>query len=696
MDSALLRGPSPAPSPAPTTASSFSTSSTGRKSTTTPPTNWHATAPYFPFLDEVRATGERLGEGPGVSSPGAGTGGRRTAGRAAEDSSDEVSGDDGSIGSGSLGRRRGRRSLNRLRKAVNSSVGNLASTLGAGSTSSTTSTTADSQYAPRDAATGLALAADRDNAEFHRVFSTVPASESLIDDFACAWNREGLLIQGRMWISQQRVCFKGWTPNSNICIKFTDIISIEKKTIALVFSNSLEIECTKGKYFFASFFNRDQTYSTLTQLWDARQEPCTCGGLGTCETCYTKARKVPGYSSSGDEAKVPAPAALAAEMATAEDARGMPNSPSVRITRADGRESEETTFPTPPHTPVLGSRRKHSATAAQCECGLDHKRMRTILERVYSVPIEQVWETWFTAAEDATKGGFYPHFLLTNTKVKDFTTGVWVAAEATSDLSPLPYPADAQHTPDFASLKAKMHRSSEYIMPLTGPIGPKQTRCKITEELISATPDTVCVTVRADTPDVPSGGAFHVLTRICLTHVPPSKTRVMVSTEIVFTKSSWIKGAIERATPDAQARFYKELDEALGKKLAKIAAAEARGGEKVDTGGGDSAAATVPIDDVAANATSAPRSTLSRGASSTSIVDVSHDHHHHHQQHKRNSLDDGFLLGFGSRPVLVLLFVLIVAALCSLAMQAIALHKVIGVLERVEARLGEQRVVGEL
>ncbi|KAI8594172.1 hypothetical protein BDZ88DRAFT_390228 [Geranomyces variabilis] len=525
-----------------------------------------------------------------------------------------------------MGRRRGRRSLNRLRKVVNSSVGNLASTLGAGSTySSSSSAAADSQSTPRDPATGLTLAADRDNAEFHRVFSTVPASECLIDDFACAWNREGLLIQGRMWISQQRVCFKGWTPNSNICIKFTDILSIEKKTIALVFSNSLEIECTKGKYFFASFFNRDQTYSTLTQLWDARQEPCTCGGLGTCESCYTKARKAPGSSSSGDEAKVPAPAALAAEL-------------------------------------------NHSATAAQCECGLDHKRMRSILERVYPVPIEQVWETWFTAAEDATKGGFYPHFLLTNTKVKDFTTGTWVPSEASS---------------------AKMHRSSEYIMPLSGPIGPKQTRCKITEELISATPDTVCVTVRADTPDVPSGGAFHVLTRICLTHVPPSKTRVVVSTEIVFTKSSWIKGAIERATPDAQARFYKELDEALSRKLTKIAAAEAHGG-KADNDSGDNAA-TVPIKDTA-NIESTPR-TLSRGASSTSIVDASHDHHHHQQQ--RNSIDDDFLLGLGSRTVLVLLFVLIVAALCSLTMQAIALHKVIGVLERVEARLSE-RVVGEL
>ncbi|KAJ3154082.1 hypothetical protein HDU86_005007 [Geranomyces michiganensis] len=646
-----------------------------------------------------------------------------------------------------MGRRRGHRSLNRLKRVVNSSVGNLASTLGAGSMASSS---ADSQFSARDPATGLPLAVDRDNAEFHRIFSSIPASESLIDDFACAWNREGLLIQGRMWISQQRVCFKGWTPNSNICIEFTDIQSIEKKvynirrratptwgklpfvgmayvltvflfvfygqkTIALVFSNSIEIESTKGKFFFASFFNRDQTYSVLTQLWDVRLEPCSCGGLGTCETCYVNARKVAGNSGgsgSGDDARALTPATTAtADTSATEENQGLQRSPSVRITRADGRESEETTFPTPPHTPVLSSRGKHSATAVQCECGEDHKRMRTILERVFPVPIEQVWETWFTAAGDASAGGFYPHFLLTNTKVKDFTTGLWAPADAKSVPAPLPYPAGSNHTLEFSELKAKFHRSSEYIMPLSGPIGPKQTRCKITEELISATPDSVCVTVRADTPDVPSGAAFHVLTRICLTHMPPTKTRVVVSTEIVFTKSSWIKGAIERATPDAQARFYKELDEALGKKLAKVAAAEAAGGggnaandnNDHHHGGASSSSAQVVDQDTRRDMLRRvqSRSTISSNSGVLSQPDQQqppphHDGNHHHHRQTQFAEDEGLLLGLGSRPsVLVLLFLLIFAVLCSLAMQAVALHKVIGVLERVETRLGD-RVVGEL
>ncbi|KAI8919130.1 hypothetical protein DFJ77DRAFT_420633, partial [Powellomyces hirtus] len=347
-------------------------------------------------------------------------------------------------------------------------------------------------------ATGLLLALERDNAEFHRIFPTISSEEKLVDDYACAWNREGLLIQGRMWISQHRVCFKGWTPNSNLCMPFEEIISLEKKTIALVFSNSLEIETSSAKYFFASFFNRDQTFHTLKKLWDARIQPCSCAGLGTWD------------------------------------------SPTVKITGANGEDGEETVFPTPPATPVL--QRKANSTPARCDCEEDRKRMRTVLDTTYPAPIEQVWDMWFTAGKQRD-GGWYPYFLINNRKIREY--------------------AAPGFSPSLSEMKEGYHRTLNYVMPLSGPIGPKQTRCKVSEEILSVTSDSICLNIKADTPDVPSGNAFHVITRICLLHAPPSHTRAIVTTEIVFTKSSWIRAAIERATPEAQAKFYKELDETL-------------------------------------------------------------------------------------------------------------------------------------
>lgn len=91
-------------------------------------------------------------------------------------------------------------------------------------------------------------------------------------DYACAWNKDGLLIQGRMWLAQHHVCFKGWTQSSNICIPLTEIIHIEKKNIALVIPNSIEIELKDTKYFFASFFNRDGAFNVLQKLWDVHVE----------------------------------------------------------------------------------------------------------------------------------------------------------------------------------------------------------------------------------------------------------------------------------------------------------------------------------------------------------------------------------------------------------------------------------------
>lgn len=38
----------------------------------------------------------------------------------------------------------------------------------------------------------------------------VPVDESPLGDYACAWNRD-VLIQGRMYLTQHHIAFKGWS-----------------------------------------------------------------------------------------------------------------------------------------------------------------------------------------------------------------------------------------------------------------------------------------------------------------------------------------------------------------------------------------------------------------------------------------------------------------------------------------------------
>lgn len=85
-------------------------------------------------------------------------------------------------------------------------------------------------------------------------------------------------------------------------------------------------------------------------------------------------------------------------------------------------------------------------------------------------------------------------------------------------------------------------RSMSYIKPLGGGIGPKQTKCHITDETDTFDPETyISMITTTRTPDVPSGNVFSVKTRTCLTWAGPNSTKVVVTTQCEFTGKSWIK-----------------------------------------------------------------------------------------------------------------------------------------------------------
>lgn len=94
-------------------------------------------------------------------------------------------------------------------------------------------------------------------------------------------------------------------------------------------------------------------------------------------------------------------------------------------------------------------------------------------------------------------------------------------------------------------------RSMSYIKPLNGSIGPRQTKCLITDESAHVDfDDFVCVITTTRTPDVPSGSAFAVKTRTSMTWGAGNKCRVVVTTGVEWSKSSFIKGALSfRSSP---------------------------------------------------------------------------------------------------------------------------------------------------
>ena len=86
-------------------------------------------------------------------------------------------------------------------------------------------------------------------------------------------------------------------------------------------------------------------------------------------------------------------------------------------------------------------------------------------------------------------------------------------------------------------------RSISYIKPLNASIGPKQTKCIITDEHVHRDDDQyISMLTTTRTPDVPSGGVFSVKTKSCFTWAGPRSTRVLVTTTVEWTGKSWVKG----------------------------------------------------------------------------------------------------------------------------------------------------------
>jgi hypothetical protein len=88
-----------------------------------------------------------------------------------------------------------------------------------------------------------------------------------------------------------------------------------------------------------------------------------------------------------------------------------------------------------------------------------------------------------------------------------------------------------------------LKRHFSYIKPLNGGIGPKQTKCEISDEIDHMDPDKfISVITTTRTPDVPSGNVFSVKTRTCLVWGSARTTKVLVTTKVEWTGRSFIKG----------------------------------------------------------------------------------------------------------------------------------------------------------
>lgn len=393
--------------------------------------------------------------------------------------------------------------------------------------------------------TGFAVANKKRNRDFHALFKSVPDDDYLIEDYSCALQRE-ILAHGRLYISEGHLCFSsnilGWV--TTLVMSFDEIVAVEKRSTALVFKNGLEISTLHAKHIFASFASRDTTYDLIIKIWKLGhpQLQSSLNGVRLEETGGDRTEKVDveavsltgthsisasdEESDEGDEVydededegtgqaaglPVDGPVPELAEKAAPRKVSGAVAPPEKLDEGAAGGVAD---FPGP-------------ATHAATDCGdaAGHFE-KTLGDDVIPAPLGKVYTMLFGPA-----------------------SATWMGRWLTTDQK-----CTELQMEDKRGLTEEIRtRNYTYIKPLYASIGPKQTKCIVTEQLEAIDLDkAVHVLVSTQNPDVPSGNIFAVKTKYCLSWAENNGTRIQISNVIEWTGKSWLKGT----SPPSPSPFF--------------------------------------------------------------------------------------------------------------------------------------------
>ncbi|KAG4033177.1 hypothetical protein MFRU_005g01910 [Monilinia fructicola] len=410
--------------------------------------------------------------------------------------------------------------------------------------------------------TGFAVASKKRNRDFHALFRSVPDDDYLIEDYSCALQRE-ILAHGRLYVSEGHLCFSsnifGWV--TTLVMSFDEIISVEKRSTALLFKNGLMISTLHAKNVFASFTSRDSTYDLIVGIWKIGHP-----NLRSSLNGVTLEETGGGDKTEKDDGMVLSRPGSVSQSSEDSEASGdvydedEDDEDGMSFMQADGSvlgsESGEKVVSRKASAAVVtngvqaeGGKQSSPAAAADfpgpathaattCSDGDTHYA-KILADETIPAPLGKVYSLMFGPASI--------------TWMRD-----WLSNE--QKCLELNYDENAKVP---LSLENKV-RNYSYIKPLNGAIGPKQTKCISTETLDALDLEkAISVTVSTVTPDVPSGNVFSTKTRYCLSWSEGNGTRLQVNCAIEWTGKSWLKTPIEKGANDGQVQYTKDIIAAL-------------------------------------------------------------------------------------------------------------------------------------
>ncbi|KAM0277117.1 hypothetical protein ACHAQH_006061 [Verticillium albo-atrum] len=412
--------------------------------------------------------------------------------------------------------------------------------------------------------TGFAVSSKKRNRDFHALFKSVPDDDYLIEDYSCALQRE-ILAHGRLYVSEGHLCFSsnilGWS--TTLVMSFDEIVSVEKRSTALVFKNGLMISTLHAKHIFASFTSRDSTYDLIVNIWKLGH-PTLRSSLNGVQLEGTGGDKTEKVDVGEEGSQIEGPN----EPMDDQSISGSEDESEDGDDIYDEDDEEDLVEPSQPnelgaesdHDKVVG-RKASGATAlngapadlinsvgppipaddfpgpanhAPTECGDAASHYEKIVgDDVVAAPLGKVYNLLFGPASVT----FMSKWLVNEARCWDLQMD------------------------DRKGLSTdNMMRTYSYMKPLGGSIGPSKTKCIVSEAIDHIDLEkAVNITCSTQTPDVPSGNAFIVKTKYCLSWAENNSTRVQVNCTLEWTGKSWLKGPITSGANEGQTTYVNDL-----------------------------------------------------------------------------------------------------------------------------------------
>ena len=360
---------------------------------------------------------------------------------------------------------------------------------------------------------------------FHNLFPNLPIDETIIEDFTCAFRKE-ILVQGKLYLTEHYICF-----HSNIiglvtrfAIPLNAILKMQKKRTVGI-PNAIEFSNLHNKYIFASFLSRDQTYDLIHKVWkmNIRKDGFDVIDLDIDDN-EVDSMDSGSIISTDDEDNV------------IDDK----NNASVNQTLGPDDDADTSDTSISDQENMVKDGDTEGANAGDAENAVNDAQIFNGF--TFEGPkTHAATSNGYTADSSDIK--------ITDEIIKA-PLGVVYALLFGDDISFVKNLLKAQKNYDIGDIpkfNAKK-RVYTYTKPINGgPVGPKQTKCIVEEEIQHKDFESYCLVQQlTESPDVPSGNSFKVKTKIYLSWAPNNSTKLFVITSFVWTGKSWIKGAIEK------------------------------------------------------------------------------------------------------------------------------------------------------